>query len=252
MKKEISKLIIRAFNIENIYLSDKTEIKDHMLYINKNLTNEALDIGKEYIKSLDIKIINKDDRNVYVNSIMDFIPIAAKALGKIGEGITHTMTGVCVMLTGVDESGVQVAEFGSSEGYLDEQVIFNRPGTPGDNDIIIHVDIVLYEGMGTVRKAIIAAHSACDYIIQDIRECTKKLSARDCDEKHEFVHSIDDSKKNIVIVKQVAGQGAMYDTFILPDEPCGVKGAYSIIDLGNSPVILTPNEYRDGAIRAMY
>ena len=155
------------------------------------------------------------------------------------------------MLTGVDENGVQVAEFGSSEGILNEQVVFNRPGTPSDNDIIIHVNVVLYEGMGTVRKAIIAAHSACDLIIQDIRECVKKLTGRNCDEKHEFIHNIDDTKKNVVIVKQVAGQGAMYDTFVLPIEPCGVKGGYSIIDMGNMPVILTPNEYRDGAIRAM-
>jgi len=203
MKKEVSKLVIKAFNINEVELAGKTRISEHKL-------------------------------------------------GKIGEGVTHTLTGVCVMLTGVDENGVQVAEFGSSEGILNEQVIFNRPGTPSDEDIIIHINVVLYDGMGTVRKTIIASHSACDYIIQEIREYVKKLTGRNCDEKHEFVHSIDDSKKNIAIIKQVAGQGAMYDTFVLPIEPCGVKGGYSIIDIGNMPVVLTPNEYRDGAIRAMY
>lgn len=252
MIKEISKLVIKAFNIENVYLSNKTKIEEHCLYINENLVEEALNLNKDYIKSLDIKVINKKDRNVFVNSIMDFIPIATKVLGKIGEGVTHTLTGVCVMLTGIDENGVQVAEFGSSEGFLNEQVIFNHPGTPSDDDIIIHVNVVLFNGMGTVRKAIIASHSACDYIVQNIREYVKKLTGKNCDEKHEFIHSIDNTKKNIAIIKQVAGQGAMYDTFVLPDEPCGVSGAYSIIDLGNAPVLLTPNEYRDGAIRAMY
>lgn len=252
MIKEISKLVIKAFNIENVYLSNKTKIEERCLYIDENLAMEALNLNKDYIKSLDVKVINKKDRNVFVNSILDFIPIATKVLGKIGEGVTHTLTGVCVMLTGIDENGVQVAEFGSSEGFLNEQVIFNHPGTPSDDDIIIHINVVLFNGMGTVRKAIIASHSACDYIIQNIREYVKKLTGKNCDEKHEFIHSIDNTKKNIAIIKQVAGQGAMYDTFVLPDEPCGVSGAYSIIDMGNVPIILTPNEYRDGAIRAMY
>ncbi len=252
MKKEVSKLVIKAFNINEVELAGKTRISEHKLSIRNSLSTEALALYKDYIKCIEIKLIKADDRDIFVNSIMDFIPVATKVLGKIGEGVTHTLTGVCVMLTGVDENGVQVAEFGSSEGILNEQVIFNRPGTPSDEDIIIHINVVLYDGMGTVRKTIIASHSACDYIIQEIREYVKKLTGRNCDEKHEFVHSIDDSKKNIAIIKQVAGQGAMYDTFVLPIEPCGVKGGYSIIDIGNMPVVLTPNEYRDGAIRAMY
>lgn len=252
MIKEISKLVIKAFNINEVEVANRTSISEHILSIKSSLANEALALHSDYIKYLEINLIKKEHRNIFVNSIMDFIPISTKVLGKIGEGITHTLTGVCVMLTGVDEMDIQVSEFGSSEGILSEQVIFNHPGTPNDDDIIIHVNVVLYDGMGTVRKAIIASHSACDYIIQDIRECVKKLTGRNYDEKHEFVHSIDDTKKNIAVIKQVAGQGAMYDTFVLPNEPCGVKGGYSIIDLGNMPVVLTPNEYRDGAIRAMY
>ena len=58
-------------------------------------------------------------------------------------------------------------------------------------------------------------------------------------------------KKRVLIIKQVAGQGAMYDTFLFAKEPSGVEGGKSIIDLGNMPVILTPNEYRDGIIRSM-
>ena len=43
----------------------------------------------------------------------------------------------------------------------------------------------------------------------------------------------------------------MYDTHLFPKEPSGVEGGKSIIDMGNMPVILTPNEYRDGIIRSM-
>ena len=58
-------------------------------------------------------------------------------------------------------------------------------------------------------------------------------------------------KKRVLIVKQVAGQGAMYDTSLFAKEPSGTENGRSIIDMGNMPVIVTPNEYRDGIIRSM-
>ena len=45
--------------------------------------------------------------------------------------------------------------------------------------------------------------------------------------------------------------GAMLDTWIFPDQPSGVEGGKSLIDYGAMPVMLTPNEFRDGAIKAM-
>ena len=56
----------------------------------------------------------------------------------------------------------------------------------------------------------------------------------------------------MVLVKMVSGQGAMYDTRFLPDEPSGFIGSHSIIDITGAPMIISPNEYRDGAIRALY
>ena len=53
------------------------------------------------------------------------------------------------------------------------------------------------------------------------------------------------------MVKEVAGQGMMYDNQLFPIEPSGIDKGISIIDMNNMPVLLTPNEYRDGAIRAM-
>ena len=54
-----------------------------------------------------------------------------------------------------------------------------------------------------------------------------------------------------MIIRQVAGQGAMYDMYLFPDEPSGAIGGKSIIDMGNMPVVVTPNEYRDGILRSM-
>ncbi len=73
-------------------------------------------------------IITPSNRHVYSNTIMDVIPVATKVEGDLGEGITHILNGMVFVLTGVDEAGVQVHEFGSCEGYLDEKIVYGKPG----------------------------------------------------------------------------------------------------------------------------
>ena len=62
------------------------------------------------------------------------------------------------MLTGVDEDGVQVHEFGSSEGYLDEKMYFGHPGCADENDIIIRCHVVIERLSGMTRPGPFAAH----------------------------------------------------------------------------------------------
>ena len=248
--KELRKLVIKTFHVEKVEFSDKTFLKNRTLYLRHGIDN--LEFNKDHIKGLKINLIEPRNHNIFVNSIMDFSPIATKVLGIIGEGITHVLTGVNVMITGVDEEGVQVAEFGSSEGILEEQVIFDRAGTPKKEDIIIHLDFLLNKGMGNLRDAITEVHKVSDSIIQEVREYLKIVNGRLCDEKHEYYDKIKKHRKKVVIVKQVAGQGAMYDTALFGKEPGGALGSRSIIDMGNVPIIVSPNEYRDGALRAMH
>ncbi|QCX34741.1 proline reductase cluster protein PrdD [Caloramator sp. E03] len=251
-EKIMRNLIIKTFHITKVEFSKKTYIENRILYIRENIKDCLIDNEQSYIKDININIIYPDAHDIFVNSIMDFSPIATKVLGRIGEGITHVLTGVFVMLTGVDELGNQVAEFGSSEGILNEQVVFGRAGTPSKDDIIIHVDVTLKEGMGIIRDGINSAHRACDKLVQEIRDYLKKMNGRLCDERYEYSDIIRPEKKKVVIVKQVAGQGAMYDTLLFAKEPCGFEGGRSIIDIGNVPIIVSPNEYRDGALRAMH
>ena len=245
------RLVIKTFHIKKVEFAEKSYIKDGVLYIREAA---AVDVIKEenLIHKLTVNVLYPGDHNIFVNSIMDFSPIATKVLGKLGEGITHVLTGVMIMLTGVDEKGVQVAEFGSSEGILKEQVVLGRRGTPSKDDIIIHVDAILKDGEGSKRSGPMAAHRVCDVIIQEIREVLKKLNGRFCDEKYEYFDIMKPGKKKVVILKQVAGQGCMYDTGLLGKEPGGFLGCRSIIDMGNMPIVLSPNEYRDGALRAMH
>ena len=58
-------------------------------------------------------------------------------------------------------------------------------------------------------------------------------------------------EKKVLVIKEMIAHGAMLDTWIFPDQPSGVEGGKSLIDYGAMPVMLTPNEFRDGAIKAM-
>ncbi len=253
MEKEIDlrKLVIKAFHIHDVEWGEENLLTaDGHMTLAKEAYKSLAEL-EDCIESVDIRIIKPGQRDVWTNTIMDIIPISTKVLGKLGEGITHTLTGVYVLLTGVDSRGKQCHEFGSSEGILKDQMVPGRAGTPGEDDYIISFDVVLKEGMGQKRQGPTAAHSLCDRFIQEFRNQLKKFHGNECTERHEYHDLVRPGKKKVLIIKQVAGQGAMYDTHLFSDEPSGVEGGKSIIDMGNMPILVTPNEYRDGIIRSM-
>ena len=100
----------------------------------------------------------------------------------------------------------------------------------------------------------VGVKSAVDILkgIKVDKRILRKLNGNNCTERHEYYDKIRPGKKKVVIIKQVAGQGAMYDTQLFSKEPSGFAAGRSIIDMGNVPVIVSPNEYRDGALRAMH
>lgn len=251
MEKKLRRLVIKAFHVQEVCAGEENRVSlEGKLTVNKAALSGI--IGKyPQLEKVDIQIIRPGDRDRYTNTMMDIIPISTKVLGKLGEGITHTLTGVYVILTGVDINGKQTHEFGSSEGVLRDKLYLNRAGTPGDEDYIISFDVVLKAGMGQEREGVLAAHRACDEFIQIFRNQMKKFRGESCTERHEYYDKIRPGKRRVLIVKQVAGQGAMYDTSLFAKEPSGMEGGHSIIDMGNMPVLVTPNEYRDGIIRSM-
>ena len=249
--KDLRRLVIKAFHMKCVEWGEHNEITtDGKMIISKEMI-EKLVSEENLIEKIDIQIIKPKEHDRYTETIMDIIPISTKVLGVLGEGITHTLTGVYVMLTGVDTNGIPTYEFGSSEGNLKEKLYLNRAGTPGDEDYIISFDVMLAAGMGQERPGPTAAHRACDRFIQSYRDKMKKFKGDLCTERHEYHDIVREGKKRVLIIKQVAGQGAMYDTHLFSKEPSGVEGGKSIIDMGNMPVMITPNEYRDGIIRSM-
>jgi len=224
------RLVIKSFHVNTVQSGDKTSLKDGVLTINKeNLQTAGF---AEFIDCVGVQIIEPYKHDLYVNTIVDIVPIATKALGTLGSGITHTLTGVYVLLTGSDTNGGQMNTFGASNGILKEKLKFGQAGSPKESDYIIHIDVTLKSETSYLRQAAYAIFQVADTLIQDIRETLKTKPGNMADEKHEL-------------------QGAMYDNLLFPDEPCGTTGGLSIIDMNNMPIVLTPNEYRDGALRAL-
>lgn len=83
---------------------------------------------------------------------MDVQPIATKeGEDEIGTGTTRVLDGVIMMVTGTDDNGVQIGEFGSSEGYLDENIMWGRPGAPDKGEIFIKTEVIIKEGTNMER-----------------------------------------------------------------------------------------------------
>jgi D-proline reductase (dithiol) PrdD len=244
-------LTIKTFHVRDAAFGDRNTVgTDGLMTISRDVLADIC-LEEPLIEGIDIQIIRPHDHDRFTNAILDIFPISAKALGKVGEGITHTLTGVYVMLTGVDSEGLQLSRYGGSYGMLEEHLRFGRPGTPGREDFIISFDVTLKPKAGITRPGPDAAHRACDAFCDLFRERIRKFNGNLCTERHDYSGEPRAGAKRIAIVKQVPGQGAMFDTQLLPKEPSGYSGGRSIIDLGNVPVVLTPNEYRDGALRAL-
>ena len=181
---ELRRLVIKAFHMNDVEFGDENKITtDGKMTITKDGLDALAAKHSEVIEKIDIQIIKPGDHDRYTNTIMDIIPISVKVLGKCGEGITHTITGVYVMPTGVDVDGEQAHEFGSSNGNLKDMLYLNRAGTPADDDFIISFDITFKKGMGQERYAVIDAYRMVEEWMNDFRAQLKKFEGTKCTER---------------------------------------------------------------------
>ena len=249
--KVVGTLTRRHIKITEVKRGPETKIEGTTLYIREGIEAEVI-ANQELVKDFHLEIITPDQYHTYSETIMDVQPIATKEGDAIiGEGATRVLDGVVMMLTGTDEGGVQIGEFGSSEGYLDENIMWGRPGCPDKGEIFIKGNIVVQEKTNMERRGPMAAHTAFDIITQEIREVMKELDDSFIVEDEELKSIRRPGKKKVVIVKEIMGQGAKHDNFILPVEPVGILGARANVDLGNVPVCVSPLEVLDGCIHAL-
>lgn len=248
----VRSLTRKHFKIDKVEFGDETKIDGTTLVIGDadELCKEAIE-SQEIVKDMKISVITPDDYHKYTNSIMDVQPIATKEKGELGEGVTRVLDGIVTVLTGTDENGVQVGEFGSSEGYVDENVMWGRPGAIDKGEIMLVINATVQAGTNRERRGPRGAHEAADLIVEKIREALKKaddglvVNTETIEQKRRY------GNKRVLLVKEIMGQGAMHDNLILPKEPVGTLGAQANVDLGNLPIMLSPLEILDGGIHAL-
>ncbi len=242
----------KHYKIDKVVIADETKIEGTTLYIRAAAADEGADAQK-LVHSLKLDVITPDNYHVYSETVMDIIPIATKEDdADLGEGNTRVLDGVVMMITGVTEEGVQIGEFGSSEGYIDENMMWGRPGAVDKGEIIIRAHAVIDNKKNMERPGPIAVHTAVDHVTQEIRNAMKKeLTDEQVVETQVLKQVRRPGKKKIVIVKEIMGQGAMHDNFLFPTEPVGVLGAKPNVDLGNVPIAANPLEVMDGCIHAL-
>ena len=240
----------KHFNITEVKRGPETKIEGTTLYIREGIEKDAI-ASQDLVTDLKIDIITPDRYNEYSETIMDVQPIAVKEQGEIGSGVTRVIDGAIIMVTGTDENGVQIGEFGSSEGILEENIMWNRPGAPDKGEIFIKTNVTIKAHTNMERPGPLAAHSATDLITQEIRDALKTLDESLVTNTEHFEHVRHYGKKKVVIVKEIMGQGAMHDNIILPQEPVGIIGGKPNVDLGNVPVTVSPLEVMDGCIHAL-
>lgn len=238
------------FPVKEVRLSDKTSFEDGVLTVRESLVTEAMACS-DFVKDIRMDIIAPDNQDVYTDTMMDVQPIAVKKEGKLGEGTTFEMTGVVMLLTGMDEEGVQVADASASNGIYSERCVFGRPGVPNKSDYVIRVHATIQAGTNMERPGPLSAHQAMDVITQEIREVLKEKDSKDAAQERVYEDVYREGRPRVLLVKEIMGQGAMHDNLILPDEPCGFIGGRPNVDLGNVPVFLRTNEVRDGGIHAL-
>jgi len=250
-EKKVRELVKKHYKIDKVEVGPETKIEGTTLYIRENICDDAINVS-DLVKAIKFDIITPDKYNQYSETIMDVQPIATKeGDSKVGAGVTRVLDGVILMVTGVDEGGVQIGEFGSSEGILEENIMWNRPGSPDKGDIFIKTEVVVQAHTNMERRGPYAAHKASDIITQEIREALKKLDDSLIVNTEVLEQYRRPGKKKIIVVKEIMGQGAMHDNLILPVEPVGVLGGKPNVDLGNLPIMMSPLEVLDGGIHAL-
>ncbi|MBQ7743503.1 MAG: D-proline reductase (dithiol) proprotein PrdA [Lachnospiraceae bacterium] len=250
-EKVVRTLTRKHYNITEVKRGKETKIEGTTLYIRKGIEEEAV-ATQELVHDLKLDIITKDKYHTYSETIMDTQPIATKeGDSELGSGVTRVLDNVVMLLTGTTDEGVQIGEFGSSEGYLDENVMWGRPSCPDYGDILIRGTVKIENKKNMERPGPLAAHKAFDVITQEIRMALKELDDSLVVNTEKFEQVRRPGKKKVALVKEIMGQGAMHDNLILPVEPVGVLGAHPNVDLCNVPVVCSPLEVLDGCIHAL-
>lgn len=230
--------------VREVAFGERTELRDGTLTVAGNV---SADIAVPLVTSVVVDVVAPGERDVRTDTVLDAVPLAVKVEGGLGEGVTRLATGVVLVVTGVDADGTQLGEAGNSAGVLSERMSDAAPGTPDPGDWIIRIAVTIEAGRRMERPGPAAAHQAADVVADRLRRALLDAPPSD---RRTFEEPSGPGPR-VALVKLVMGQGAMHENLVFPAEPGGVRGAVSLIDLGNLPQQLRVNEVRDGALHSL-
>ena len=231
--------------VREVVLGERTELRDGTLTIARHT-----DVAVPLVTSVVVDVIAPGERDVRTDTVLDVVPLAVKTKGGIGEGVTRLATGVVLVVTGVDADGTQLGEAGNSAGVLSERMADAALGTPDPGDWIIRIAVTIEAGRRMERPGPAAAHRAADVVADRLRRALHDAPPSAVTDRR-TVEEPSGPGPRVALVKLVMGQGAMHENLVFPAEPGGVRGAVSLIDLGNLPQQLRVNEVRDGALHSL-
>lgn len=199
----------------------------------------------KYIKDIDIQVIQpRWNMTRWTNTIMDIIDFD-KGVKRCWRDYHACWSQVYVMLSGGCD-GKQCRDLAPLKVIWRISPVGSLTGryTLEDNDVIISFDVIpLLARMGRegmIRQACICCViSLLVFLEQNWRSLNGKSVAQACfcDVARQAIA--------ILIIKQVAGQACVWSSYV-PERAIQFRRGQSIIDMENMPVMITPNEYRDG------
>jgi len=228
--------------IEDIKFSDKSEIKDHILYINKEDLLKASKLEETYLESLDFDITRPGD-SVRIIPVKDVLEPRVKIEGgKIFPGILNEVDPVGFGKT-LCLKNMAVITTGSIVGFQEGIIDMSGEGAKYSPFSKL-VNLVI---IATVKENVEQRHheESVRMIGLRVTEFIANLAVNlEADQTKVYetktikeIHKLDNNLPNTVYVYMLQTQGLLHDTYVY-----GVD-AKKII-----PTFLYPTEIMDGAI----
>ncbi|MDO4595050.1 MAG: glycine/sarcosine/betaine reductase component B subunit [Tissierellia bacterium] len=229
--------------IEDIQFSETSEIKDHVLYLNKSDLVNAADLEDSYLEDVDFEIA-KPGESVRIIPVKDVLEPRVKVEGKgevfpgilnkvdqVGEGKTLALKNMAVVTTG--------SIVGFQEGIIDMtgEGAKYTPFSKLNNLVMIATpkeNVNQKNHEHSVRMAGLKVTNFIASLAKDLEADETKVY-----ETLPLLEQIDKNKdlKKVVYVYMLQTQGLLHDTYVY-----GVDAKQII------PTFLYPTEFMDGAV----
>ena len=237
MRLELGKIFIK-----DVQFGDVTEVKDGVLYINKEEMLSEIG-GDEHIKSIDLELVHPGD-SVRIMPVKDVIEPRVKVEGRggifpgiiskidtVGEGRTHALKGVGVVTTG--------KIVGFQEGIID----MTGPGAKYSPFSTLHNVVVVADPVDGLKqhdheKAVrMIGFKSAAYLGEAARNITPdEVKVYETKPVLEAINENPELPK-VGYVYMLQTQGLLHDTYVY-----GVDAKQIV------PTILYPTEVMDGAV----